>query len=208
MDAAPALPLSVDPPSLHPVDTQWVFSTMAESAEPSTFRTLMRRVPSPVVVVTAQGRTEARGITIGSFSSVALEPPLVSFNVGRQSQMFNVMKHCERFAVHVLGEGQAHLAKQFAVPDLSGPEQFESVPHVRDAHGTPILEGGSAVFYCTPHDSLPAGDHVLYIGRVVEVEERPDQGSVLYYKSSYRGVGSELRSTRLAPVNRASSDSS
>lgn len=181
---------------------------MAESVEASTFRALMSRVPSPVVVVTAQGAKEARGITIGSLSSVALEPPLVSFNVGRQSQMFDVMESCERFAVHVLGEDQAHLAKQFAVPDLSGSEQFDAVPHVRDAHGTPVLEGGSAVLHCTPHDSIPAGDHVLYVGRVVETEERPDRGSVLYYKSGYRSVGSELRSTRLAPVNRALSDSS
>jgi len=168
----------------------------------------MRRVPSPVVVVTARGPQEARGITIGSFSSVALDPPLVSFNVARDSRMFNVIEACEWFAVHVLGEDQAHLAKQFAVPGLSGSEQFESVPHVYDVHGTPILEGGSAVLYCRTHDSLPAGDHRLYVGRVVDVEERSDQGAVLYYKSDYRGVGKELPSTRLAPVKRASSDSS
>lgn len=179
---------------------------MAE--EPSTFRASMRRVPSPVVVVTAQGPREARGITIGSFSSVALDPPLVSFNVAHESRMLEVMEGCERFAVHVLGENQAHLAEQFAVPDLSGPEQFKSVPHARDAHGTPILEGGSAVLHCRPHDSLAAGTHRLYVGLVVNVEERPDRGAVIYYKSGYRGVGSELRSTRLAPVNRASSDSS
>ncbi|WP_103020426.1 flavin reductase family protein [Salinibacter altiplanensis] len=180
---------------------------MAED-EPSTFRASMRRVPSPVVVVTARGGDEARGITIGSFSSVALDPPLVSFNVGRDSSMFDVMEGCDRFAVHVLGEGQAHLAKQFAIPGLSGPEQFESVPHERDSHGTPILEGGSGVLHCRPHDSVHAGDHSLYVGRVVEVEERPDQGAVLYYKSDYRGVGKALPSTRLAPVKRASNDSS
>ena len=179
---------------------------MAE--EPGTFRTSMSRVPSPVVVITAQGPREARGITIGSLSSVALEPPLVSFNVACDSRMFDVMEGCDRFAVHVLGEDQAHVAKQFAVPDLSGPEQFESVPHTRDAHGTPVLEGGSAVLHCQPHDSLPAGDHRLYVGLVMEAEERPDQGAVIYYKSDYRGVGKELPSTRLAPVNRASSDSS
>ncbi|PSQ73382.1 MAG: flavin reductase [Bacteroidetes bacterium QH_9_64_21] len=179
---------------------------MAE--EPSTFRASMRRVPSPVVVVTAQGPQEARGITIGSFSSVALDPPLVSFNVALESRFYEVMEHCDRFAVHVLGENQAHLAKQFAVPNLSGPEQLDSVPHVRDAHGTPVLEGGSAVLHCRPHDSIPAGDHRLYVGLVAEVEERPDEGAVIYYKSDYRGVGKELPSTRLAPVNRASSDSS
>jgi flavin reductase (DIM6/NTAB) family NADH-FMN oxidoreductase RutF len=82
------------------------------------------------------------------------------------------------------------------------------VDHACDAHGTPILEGGSAVLHCRPHDAMPAGDHRLYVGRVVEMEERADQGAVLYYKSDYRGVGRELPSTRLAPVKRASNESS
>lgn len=181
---------------------------MADPVEASTFRAMMRRVPSPVVVITAQGPQETRGITIGSFSSVALEPPLVSFNVGRDSQMFEVTEACERFVVNVLSEKQAHLARRFAEPDLTGSEQLESVPHSPGPHGTPILDGASAVLYCVPHDSIPAGDHVLYVGLVVNVEEHQDRGAVLYYKSDYRGVGRELRSTRLAPVNRASSDSS
>lgn len=181
---------------------------MPEPVEGDTFRSLMRRVPAPVVVVTAQGPEEARGITIGSFSSVSLDPPLVSFNVGRDSRMYEVMEACSRFAVHVLGEGQAHLAKEFAIPDQAGPEQLTAVPHTRDEHGTPILHGGSAVLYCTIHGSMPAGDHVLYVGLVVDVEKRTDRGAVLYYKSDYREVGSKLRSTRLSPVNSASNDSS
>jgi flavin reductase (DIM6/NTAB) family NADH-FMN oxidoreductase RutF len=168
----------------------------------------MRRVPSPVVVVTAAGNDDARGITIGSFTSVALDPPLVSFNVARDSQMYPLMETCSRFAVNVLGEGQAHLAERFAEPDLSGVEQFEGVPHTRDAHGTPMLDGVSARLHCVPHDAVPAGDKTLYMGLVVQVDEQPDRGAVLYYKSSYRGVGSELPSTELSPVKRVSSESS
>jgi flavin reductase (DIM6/NTAB) family NADH-FMN oxidoreductase RutF len=173
-----------------------------------TFRSIMRRVPSPVVVITARGETEVRGITIGSFSSVALSPPLVSFNVARDAQMYDVMESCERFAVHVLGEHQAHLATQFAMSGLTGAEQFDTVPHARDEWGTPVLDGVSAVLHCTPHDAVTAGDHILYVGRVREVGEYPDAGAVLYYESGYRGVGSELPSTELAPVNRVSSESS
>lgn len=181
---------------------------MSEPVDPSTFRATMRQVPSPIVVVTASGDADARGITIGSFTSVALDPPLVSLNVGRESRMYDVMETCSRFAVHVLAEGQVHLAKRFAVPGLTSAEQFESVPHRRDAHGTPLLDGVSARLHCTPHDAVAAGDHVLYVGLVVGVDEQPDHGAVLYYQSTYRGVGSELRSTELSPVKRASSDSS
>ncbi len=181
---------------------------MSEPVEGREFRTTMRRVPSPVVVVTAKGDDETRGITIGSFASVALDPPLVSFNVARESRMYEVMETCTRFAVNALGEGQVHLAKRFAVPGLSGDEQFDAVPYTRDAHGTPLLEGVSARLHCTPHDSIPAGDHVLYVGLVEQIDEQPDDGAVLYYQSSYRGVGSELRSTELSPVKRVSSESS
>jgi flavin reductase (DIM6/NTAB) family NADH-FMN oxidoreductase RutF len=167
----------------------------------------MRRVPSPVVVVTARGEDEARGITIGSFTSVALDPPLVSFNVGRASRMHEVMETCSRFVVHVLSEEQVHLAKRFAVPGLTGEEQFEAVSHGRGEDGTPLLDDVTARLYCRPHDSILAGDHTLYVGLVVDVERPLDQGAVLYYQSTYRGVGSELPSTELSPVKRVSSDS-
>lgn len=181
---------------------------MPEPVAADTFRTIMRRVPSPVVIVTAQGADEARGITIGSLSSVSLNPPLVSLNVGRDTQMYPVMETCDEFAVHILSEDQAHLAEHFAVPDLNGPEQLDPVPHTRNAKGTPMLEGGSGQLLCVPRDSLPAGDHDLYVGLVVGVEERPDRGSVIYYEGTYRGVGRELASTRFEPVNRSSNESS
>lgn len=168
----------------------------------------MRRVPSPVVVVTANAGDNARGITIGSFTSLALDPPLLSFNVGHESRMFDVMEACSHFAVHVLSEEQVHLAKRFAVPGLTGQEQFDAVPHTEDATGTPRLDEVTARFLCTPHDSIAAGDHTLYIGLVVEIDRPSDAGAVLYYQSTYRGVGRELTSTELSPVKRVSSDSS
>ncbi|MFP4228326.1 MAG: flavin reductase family protein [Salinivenus sp.] len=181
---------------------------MSDPVPGDAFRALMRRVPSPVVVITAQGATEARGITIGSFTSLALEPPLVSFNVGCASRMHAVMDACDRFAVHVLGERQAHLAKRFAIPGITSTEQFEGVRYQRDRYGTPVLDGVSAVMHCVHHDSIVAGDHELYVGRVVELEKPPDQGAVLYYQSGYHGVGSELPSREFSPVKRVSSESS
>lgn len=181
---------------------------MSESVDGTLFRAAMRRVPSPVVVVTAAGDGTARGITIGSFTSVALDPPLISFNVGMESRMHEVMEDCDRFAVHLLGEGQVYLANHFATPDLTGAEQLEHVAHTRNAHGTPVLDDVPVVLHCEPHGSMPAGDHTLYVGRVVDVQEGPDTGAVLYYQRAYRGVGSELKSTVLSPVNASSNESS
>lgn len=181
---------------------------MPEPVDGDAFRTAMRRVPSPIVVVTARGEHEARGITIGSFTSVALDPPLVSLNVGHESRMHTVMEGCSRFAVQVLSEEQAHLATRFAEPGLTPAEQFDAVPTTEDEHGTPHLDGVTARLHCRPHSAIEAGDHTLYVGRVVAIDEPPNRGAVLYYQSSYRGVGSELPSTEFSPVNRVSSESS
>jgi flavin reductase (DIM6/NTAB) family NADH-FMN oxidoreductase RutF len=181
---------------------------MPEPVDGETLRQVMRRVPSPVTVVTAANAQEARGITIGSFTSVALEPPLICFNVNHDAQMHGVILEAPRFAVHVLSEAQAPLANHFAVPDRTGPEQFRTVPHTINEHGTPVLEDATAVLHCVHHDVFTAGDKSIIVGRVVDVETATDGGAVLYYKRTYRRVGDELRSTRLSPVKRVSNDTS
>lgn len=181
---------------------------MSEPVDGETLRQVMRRVPSPVTVVTAADATEARGITIGSFTSVALKPPLVCFNVNHDAQMHDVILDASRFAVHVLGEEQAPLANHFAVPDLSGAEQLRAVPHVINEHGTPVLDDVTAVLHCVHHDVFTAGDKSIIIGRVVDVQVTDGRGAVLYYRRTYHGIGEELRSTLLSPVKRASNETS
>lgn len=184
---------------------------MSESVDESTFRAAMRRVPSPVVVITAPDPSSdapGRGITIGSFSSVALDPPLISFNVARDASMHDIMQTCSRYAIHVLGERQAHLATRFAEPGCTGAEQFEDVPHRVNDHGIPVLRDASLVLQCVPHESVAVADKTVFFGRVVQIAEEADDGAVLYYERSYRSVGRELPSSLLSPVKRASNDSS
>lgn len=181
---------------------------MVKPVDADTLRQVMRRVPSPVTVVTAATAEEVRGITIGSFTSVSLEPPLVCFNVNHTAQMHDVILAAPRFAVHVLSEGQAPLAEHFAVPDRPGTEQLRTVPHEIDEHGLPILQGVTAVLHCVHHEVFTAGDKSIIIGRVVEVDLREDNGAVLYFQRTYHGVGEELRSTWFSPVKRASSETS
>lgn len=182
---------------------------MASSVDADTFRGVMRRVPSPVVVVTARAGDAEGGITIGSFTSVSLDPALICFNVQTEASMHDVLMACERFAVHILGDDQAFLSNQFATPGLTVEEQFEPVPHQRDAFGTRIIDDVAGVLHCEPYKSMEAADHTIIVGKVVDVDPHPeDRGAVLYYASSYRGVGSELPSTQLSPVKRVSSESS
>ena len=149
-------------------------------ADGAVLRSVMRRVPSPVTVVTAAGEEEARGVTIGSFTSVSLEPPLISFNVERRARMHEVLLGACHFAVHILGDKHAPLCNHFAKPDCSGMEQLEVVPHRLDAYGSPVLESALVVLSCRSYATFVAGDHSIFIGEVIEVEER-EAGAVFLY---------------------------
>lgn len=161
----------------------------ATHAGADALRNVMRQVPSPVTIVTAAGAGQLRGTTIGSFTSVSLDPPLVSFNVDRGSQMHDVLGAATRFAVHLPRREHTHLCTHFAAPDRPGADQFSTVPHDVDAHGTPILlEGAFAVLKCVMYDTVEAGDHSIIIGEVLEVDRRVGEQPVLYYRSTYRSV--------------------
>ncbi len=152
------------------------------------FRSVMQRVPSPVTVVTAAGRSEARGATIGSLTSVSLDPPLVSFNVEKDSQMHPVLVAASHFAVHLLADRQSELCQHFAAPDRSGPDQLAAVRYHTDPHETPILKSAPAVLQCHWHEAFAAGDHDIVVGRVTQLKERDEARPLLYYDQDYRSV--------------------
>lgn len=153
------------------------------------FRAAMRRVPAVVTIVTAVGDEEIRGITIGSFTSVALEPPLISFNVRKEARIHGILTTTSHFAVHLIGPHHTHLCEHFAKAGRTSTEQFSGVGHRLDAHGVPILTDALAVLRCRRHDAFEAGDHSIILGRVVEIDAVNDGEPVLYYHQSYRSIG-------------------
>jgi 3-hydroxy-9,10-secoandrosta-1,3,5(10)-triene-9,17-dione monooxygenase reductase component len=151
-------------------------------------RVAMRHVPSAVTIITVGGR-EPRGVTIASFSSVSLEPPLISFNVQKDARVFPLLERASRYAVHVLPADRVGLSDHFADPNLSAEEQFGSVDHSTGEDGLPILAGMLAVLECEHWAIYDAGDHALFVGRVLRIEDGSGEDPVLYFRRSYRTVG-------------------
>jgi flavin reductase (DIM6/NTAB) family NADH-FMN oxidoreductase RutF len=149
----------------------------------------MRRVPAAVTVVTASTGKESRGMTVGSFTSVSLDPLLVSFNVGKTAAMHGVLIEADYFYVHLLGEDQAYLSNHFARPDLTSEAQFEGIAHRLSEDGTPILSETLAYLRCEKIVVYDAGDHCLMIGRVDAIEQQREGRPLLYYDRGYHGVG-------------------
>lgn len=149
----------------------------------------MRQLPFPVAIATAAVGKEKRGITIGSFTSLSLDPPLISFNIDREAQIYPLITRATHFSVHLPQPEQAKLCDHFSISGLSSDEQFESINYQRNSYGTPVLKEIPTVIQCRAYDQISAGDHIIIIGEVAEVEQENENPSILYYDRSYREIG-------------------
>ena len=152
-------------------------------------RETMRQVPSSVVVITAVGASDVRGMTVGSFTSVSLDPPLISFNVSDDCRMHPVIMSAERFNVSLLSDQQMEASRHFAEPEPDGLAQLAGLPHTLDQWGVPELSGSLALLSCTTWARHPAGDHVMVIGHVEKTRFDPDSRPLIYLDRTYHRVG-------------------
>ncbi|MFF3751627.1 flavin reductase family protein [Streptomyces sp. NPDC002018] len=123
-------------------------------------RRTLRRHAAGVTVITVPGPA---GFTATSFTSVSLEPALVSFCLGVTASALAAVQAADRFAVHVLGPGNAALARQFA---RSGTDRFAGLQWTRSADGLPLLDGVPAWLTARVTLRQRVGDHVLVVGEV------------------------------------------
>ncbi|MFK0191883.1 MULTISPECIES: flavin reductase family protein [unclassified Kitasatospora] len=127
-------------------------------------RSTLRRHASGVVVITVPGPA---GFTATSFTSVSLEPALVSFYLASGASTAPAVRAAEAFTVHVLRREQEELARAFA---RSGADRFAGVPWHEGPHGTPLLEGAAARLTARRVGLHPVGDHLLVVGEVVAAD--------------------------------------
>lgn len=125
-------------------------------------RGMLRRYPTGVCVVTAPGPRPV-GLTVNSFASVSLDPPLVLWCLRRAAASRVAFVSAGYFAVNMLAADQAWLAGQFS---QSGYDRFAGVDWAPGPYGVPLLDGVVAVLVCRLHRVVGAGDHLILLGEV------------------------------------------
>jgi flavin reductase (DIM6/NTAB) family NADH-FMN oxidoreductase RutF len=132
------------------------------------FRDALAQFATGVTVVTTRSNGgPCIGLTVNSFSSVSLSPPLILWSLDRRAGSLSTFLACTHFAVNVLAHDQRELAKRFA---SSVGNRFTGVPLRIGTSGTPLLEGCVAWFECVRREEHHAGDHVIFIGEVMHCE--------------------------------------
>ncbi|MEX1211916.1 MAG: flavin reductase family protein [Balneolaceae bacterium] len=162
---------------------------MSQSSEADNLIRIMRHLAYPVTIVTARAGNRMRGITIGSFTSLSLDPPLISFNVTRDSQMYELFEQSSQFVVHFPCARQDALCTRFSLPDQSDDEQFDSI-ELDDSgpDGPPLLAGVNSRIHCRLEELKPAGDHSIVIGRLTRSEFLKEEPAILYMNGQYRSL--------------------
>jgi flavin reductase (DIM6/NTAB) family NADH-FMN oxidoreductase RutF len=128
------------------------------------FRTALGAFATGVTIVTTRGRQgEPVGLTVNSFTSVSLDPPLVLWSQSLYAQTLPAFQEASHFVVNVLAADQVALSKRFAGEH---DDRFLDVEHIVPEHGAPVIVGCAAHFECRNEDRYYAGDHVIFIGRV------------------------------------------
>jgi flavin reductase (DIM6/NTAB) family NADH-FMN oxidoreductase RutF len=132
-----------------------------------------------VTARTADGRPV--GVTINSFASVSLEPPLVLWSLGLQSPSLAVFEACSHYAVNILAADQVELSQRFS---QSQNDRFAGIDTIVGAGGTPILPGCSAWFECRNEMRYPGGDHIILVG-YVENFSRQEKRPLIFHGGQY-----------------------
>ncbi|GAA3579871.1 flavin reductase family protein [Nonomuraea rosea] len=155
----------------------------ARALDADGFRRALAVHAAGVVVITAQSRSVPVGLTATSFSSVSLDPPLVSFYVDRSSTTWPALRAADHFAVNVLASDQAELASRFARKDV---DRFAEPTRWRPGPlGAPLLQDVSAHLICLPHETVDVGDHILVVGLVAEARVHGQGRPLLYHQGRF-----------------------
>ena len=142
------------------------FCVPAGPFDPRDFRTALGAFATGVTVVTIAGPDGSPiGLTCNSFNSVSLSPPLVLWSLSLRSPNLSNFLQVPHFAVNILAADQVAVARRFAQPIAN---KFDGVPYRPGLGGAPLLEGTAAHFECRNETRYYSGDHVIFIGHVLQ----------------------------------------
>ena len=149
--------------------------------DPRTLRDALGCFATGVTVVTCLNEGRPAGLTVNSFTSVSLAPPLVLWSLAKSARSLPVFESTQHFAIHVLSASQVEVSRRFAssVADKFGGLEIDL------GHGeVPLLRDYGARFQCEKRHAFDCGDHIIYVGEVVDFDHRPSE-PLLFHGGQY-----------------------
>ncbi|MCU0897828.1 MAG: flavin reductase family protein [Burkholderiales bacterium] len=154
------------------------------------YRRALGTYPTGVTVVTTLAPEGTPvGITVNSFASLSLEPPLVLWALNVRSPKLAAFDAASRFAVNVLRDNQIDLSRRFASRQ---PNLFDGVEAKPGLGGVPLVSGVAAHIQCRSHERHDGGDHIIFVGRVERFDFVANTRPLVFAAGRYHTLGAEL----------------
>ena len=155
--------------------------------DPQSFRQTMSRFATGITVIaTRDGDGKAVGLTVNSFTSVSLDPPLVSFCLDKRAHLFPLFKKADLFSVNILSENQQPVSQHFA--------NFRKNPApprlwAKSQDDCPVLSGTLGWMLCRKAAAYKGGDHMIFLGEVIRLSPRLSKANpLIYFDRHYRHI--------------------
>jgi len=160
-------------------------SLIGDFVDPEQFRSAMRRWATGVTVVTAQYAGHWHGMTVSSFTSISLEPPLVLISLEQGVKTNQMIQASGFFGVTILGAEQNFISERFAgrVPDIE--DRFQGLDVITLKTGAPLLADGLAGFDCRVLSVTDAGTHTIFLGEVIALRIGQESRPLVYFERAY-----------------------
>ncbi len=154
-------------------------------------RQVMRRWATGVTVVTSHGPTGRHGITVNSFTSLSLDPPLCLICIKKDAVAHQAIPEAGGFAVNLLAAGQAEVSARFAGlrPHVADP--FADLNLDRSPAGHPVFTDALGYLECALEADIAGGDHTIFVGRVGHAQAMAEAAPLLWYGGRYRDLAGD-----------------
>lgn len=159
------------------------FGMRSKGVDERQVREVMGSFATGVAVVTTLGEDGGPvGVTVNSFTSLSLDPPLVLWSLSLEAPSLSAFRSHESFAVNILAEDQDHLCVQFATP---AQDKFAGVPFRPGLAGVPLIEGVVAQIECRVFARHPGGDHEIFLGEIFSLRAE-DRAPLIVHRGAFR----------------------
>jgi flavin reductase (DIM6/NTAB) family NADH-FMN oxidoreductase RutF len=154
------------------------------SVDDGQFKAALSHFASGVTVVTTELEGTRYGMTVASFASLSLHPPLVLVCIEKNVKSHEAIATAGMFGVSMLAQTQQDISGRFA---SRREDKFEGIATRRGSLGMPLIEGAICTLECRLHAQLPGGDHSIFVGEVIDTRIE-DGAPLVYYGSGYRAL--------------------
>lgn len=148
------------------------------------FRLALSHFASGVTVVTTAHDGQLYGMTVASFASLSLHPPLVLVCIERSVKTHDAISAAGKYGVSILSSAQADISSKFA---SRSDDKFAGVEIIEGELDVPLIAGALTAIECRLYDRLPGGDHTIFIGEVMKIHTT-EGDPLLYFRSGYREI--------------------